>query len=39
MARINPGGRLVEPADVAAVAVKLLADDVTNGEAIVLDGS
>jgi NAD(P)-dependent dehydrogenase (short-subunit alcohol dehydrogenase family) len=39
MARINPGGRLVEPADVAAVAVKLLADDVTNGESIVLDGS
>jgi NAD(P)-dependent dehydrogenase (short-subunit alcohol dehydrogenase family) len=39
MARINPGGRLIEPAEVAAVAVKLLADDVTNGETIVLDGS
>lgn len=39
MARINPGGRLVDPAEVAAVAVKLLADDVTNGETIVLDGS
>jgi len=39
MARINPGGRLVEPAEVAAVAVKLLADDVTNGDTIVLDGS
>ena len=39
MARINPGGRLVEPSEVAAVAVKLLADNVTNGETIVLDGS
>jgi NAD(P)-dependent dehydrogenase (short-subunit alcohol dehydrogenase family) len=39
MARINPGGRLVEPAEVAAVAVKLLDDDATNGETIVLDGS
>ena len=39
MAAINPGRRLVEPAEVAAVAVKLLADDATNGEAIVLDGS
>ncbi|HMH53154.1 MAG TPA: SDR family oxidoreductase [Candidatus Acidoferrum sp.] len=39
MARINPGGRLVEPSEVADVAVKLLADDVTNGETIVLDGS
>ena len=39
MARLNPGGRLVEPAEVAAVALKLLADDVTNGETIVLDGS
>ena len=39
MARINPGGRLIEPAEVAAVAVKLLGDDATNGETIVLDGS
>lgn len=39
MARINPGGRLLEPAEVAAVAVKLLTDDATNGETIVLDGS
>jgi NAD(P)-dependent dehydrogenase (short-subunit alcohol dehydrogenase family) len=39
MARLNPGGRLVEPAEVAAVALKLLADDTTNGETIVLDGS
>ena len=39
MARINPGGRLVEPAEVAAVAVKLLADDAINGDTIILDGS
>jgi NAD(P)-dependent dehydrogenase (short-subunit alcohol dehydrogenase family) len=39
MARMNPGGRLIEPAEVAAVAVKLLVDDTTNGETIVLDGS
>ena len=31
--------RLIEPAEVAACAVKLLTDDVTNGETIVLDGS
>jgi NAD(P)-dependent dehydrogenase (short-subunit alcohol dehydrogenase family) len=37
--RLNPGGRLIEPAEVAAVAVKLLRDDATNGEAIVLDGT
>jgi NAD(P)-dependent dehydrogenase (short-subunit alcohol dehydrogenase family) len=39
LARLNPGGRLIEPAEVAGVAVKLLHDDVTNGEAIVLDGT
>jgi NAD(P)-dependent dehydrogenase (short-subunit alcohol dehydrogenase family) len=39
MARLNPGGRLVEPAEIAAVAAKLLRDDSTNGEAIVLDGT
>jgi len=39
MARLNPGGRLIEPAEVAAVAAKLLRDDATNGEAIVLDGT
>jgi len=38
MARLNPGGRLIEPAEVAAVAAKLIRDDATNGEAIVLDG-
>ena len=39
MARINPSGRLIDPAEVAAVAVKLLTDDGTNGDTIVLDGS
>ena len=39
MARINPGGRLLEPAEVAAVVVKLLYDDVTNGETIVPDST
>ena len=39
MARLNPGRRLIEPAEVAAVAAKLLRDDSTNGEAIVLDGT
>jgi NAD(P)-dependent dehydrogenase (short-subunit alcohol dehydrogenase family) len=38
MARMNPGGRLLEPAEVAAVAVRLVGDDQTNGETIILDG-
>jgi NAD(P)-dependent dehydrogenase (short-subunit alcohol dehydrogenase family) len=38
MARMNPGGRLVEPAAVAAVAVRLVGDDRTNGETVILDG-
>ncbi len=39
MARINPGGRLIEPAEVAAAAVRLLSDEGTNGDTIILDGS
>ena len=39
LARLNPGGRLIEPVEVAAVAAKLIRDDSTNGEAIVLDGT
>ncbi len=39
IARINPGGRLIEPVEVAAAAVKLLWDEGTNGETIILDGS
>ncbi len=38
MAGINPGGRLIDPAEVAAAALKLLDDTATNGETIVLDG-
>jgi len=37
LARFNPSGRLVEPAEVAAAAVALLHDE-RNGEAIVIDG-
>ncbi|MBI4588780.1 MAG: SDR family NAD(P)-dependent oxidoreductase [Candidatus Rokubacteria bacterium] len=39
MARINPGGRLIAPAEVAAAAVKLVWDEAMNGETIILDGS
>jgi NAD(P)-dependent dehydrogenase (short-subunit alcohol dehydrogenase family) len=39
LARMNPGGRLIEPEEVAAVAVGLLDDAATNGAAIVLDGT
>ena len=39
MAQINPGGRLIEPAEIAAMAAKLIRDDATNGETIVLDGT
>jgi NAD(P)-dependent dehydrogenase (short-subunit alcohol dehydrogenase family) len=39
MARMNPGGRLIDPAEVAATAVRLLADEVTNGATIILDGT
>jgi meso-butanediol dehydrogenase/(S,S)-butanediol dehydrogenase/diacetyl reductase len=39
LARLNPGKRLIEPDEVADVAVKLLDNATTNGEAIVLDGS
>jgi len=38
MARINPGGRLIDPAEVAAAVSTLLDDAATNGETIVLDG-
>jgi NAD(P)-dependent dehydrogenase (short-subunit alcohol dehydrogenase family) len=39
LARMNPGGRLIEPAEVADVVLRLVDDDRTNGEAIVIDGS
>jgi NAD(P)-dependent dehydrogenase (short-subunit alcohol dehydrogenase family) len=39
LARMNPGGRLVDPAEVALAVCRLVADDRTNGEALVIDGS
>ena len=39
LAKLNPGGRLLEPAEVAAVAARLLHADATNGETLVLDGT
>lgn len=38
LARMNPGGRLVQPDEVATVVTKLLHDD-RNGDAIVIDGT
>ena len=39
MARLNPGGRLVEPAEVADAVLRLINDDTLTGETVVLDGS
>jgi 2-hydroxycyclohexanecarboxyl-CoA dehydrogenase len=39
LAEMNPGRRLIEPEEVADAAAKLVADDMTNGDAIVIDGS
>jgi NAD(P)-dependent dehydrogenase (short-subunit alcohol dehydrogenase family) len=39
LARMNPGRRLIDPGEVAAAVVKLVADDETNGQTIVIDGS
>src|SRR5262245_14659194 len=39
MARMNPGGRLIEASEVAAVAVRLVNDEASNGTAVVLDGT
>lgn len=39
MAAMNPGRRLIEPAEVAAVAVKLVHDGASNGATIILDGT
>jgi len=38
MAKMNPGGRLIEPDEVAAAAVRCLRDGGLNGEIVVLDG-
>ena len=39
LADMNPGRRLIEPEEVAAAAARLVADDTTNGETVVLDGT
>jgi NAD(P)-dependent dehydrogenase (short-subunit alcohol dehydrogenase family) len=39
MAEMNPGRRLIEPDEVADAAARLVADDMTNGDTIVIDGS
>jgi NAD(P)-dependent dehydrogenase (short-subunit alcohol dehydrogenase family) len=39
LADINPGRRLIVPEDVAEAAARLVNDDMTNGEAVVLDGT
>ena len=39
LARMNPGGRLSEPEEIADEVRRLVGDDTINGEAVVLDGS
>ena len=39
LARMNPGNRLIEPAEVAAVVLRLVNDPAANGEIVVLDGT
>lgn len=39
LARMNPGGRLIEPGEVADEVLRLVRDPTINGEAVVLDGS
>jgi len=39
LAEMNPGRRLIEPEEVAEAAARLVADDTTNGETVVLDGT
>ena len=39
LARMNPGGRLIEPDEVADAAARLLDDAATNGDCVVLDGT
>ena len=39
LAQMNPGGRLIEPQEVADAALRLLRDATLNGETVVLDGS
>jgi 3-hydroxybutyrate dehydrogenase len=39
MARMNPGGRLIDPREVAEAALRLVRDGTLNGECVILDGS
>jgi len=39
LAEMNPGRRLIEPDEVADAAARLVADEMTNGETVVLDGT
>jgi 3-hydroxybutyrate dehydrogenase len=39
MARLNPGGRLIDPDEVADAVLGLVEDDTRNGETVVLDGT
>ena len=39
MAGLNPGGRLIEPAEVADAVLRLVRDGTINGETVVLDGT
>jgi 3-hydroxybutyrate dehydrogenase len=39
MARLNPGGRLIEPDEIAEAALRLIEDETRNGETVVLDGT
>jgi NAD(P)-dependent dehydrogenase (short-subunit alcohol dehydrogenase family) len=39
MARLNPGGRLIEPDEVADAVLRVIGDETLNGEAVVLDGT
>ena len=39
LAEMNPGRRLIDPDEVAEAAARLVADDITNGETVVLDGT
>ena len=39
LAQMNPGGRLIEPEEIANAVLRLFEDDATNGDAIVMDGS
>ena len=39
LARMNPGGRLIDPGEVAQAVVRLIDDEATNGQTIIIDGT